>query len=243
MNALIEEIVVAARFNGPPASGNGGYVGGLLAARIGAPAVEVTLRAPPPLDRPLQLRATPAGGLALFDAGTLLAEAVASALELEVPTPPGPGEAQAAGELGRRRAEAGIGNPYMRCFGCGIARHDGLRLLPTPAGPEGVVAASWTPDASLADAEGAIPPEIVWTALDCPAGFAWTNRLQDAPPLVTGRITASVDLAPRAGERYTVIGWPIAQDGRKLHAGTAIVDTEGRVRARSRQLWMIPKTA
>lgn len=129
----------------------------------------------------------------------------------------------------------------MRCFGCGIARHDGLRLLPTPAGPAGVVAASWTPDASLADAEGAVRPEIVWTALDCPAGFAWTHRLQDAPPLVTGRITASIDLAPRAGERYTVIGWPILQDGRKLHAGTALVDETGRIVARSLQLWLLPR--
>jgi hypothetical protein len=57
--------------------------------------------------------------------------------------------------------------------------------------------------------------------------------------MITGRITARVDTPLRAGERYVVIGWPIVQDGRKLLAGTAIVDAEGVVRARSLQLWLL----
>ena len=43
-------MIVPARFNGPPDSGNGGYTCGLVAAELGAASAEVTLRAPPPLE-------------------------------------------------------------------------------------------------------------------------------------------------------------------------------------------------
>ena len=52
-------IIISKRYRGPPNSGNGGYVCGRLARHI-AGGAEVTLRAPPPLDKPLD-----AGGLAL----------------------------------------------------------------------------------------------------------------------------------------------------------------------------------
>lgn len=51
----------------------------------------------------------------------------------------------------------------------------------------------------------------------------------------------NVDRPLAVGERYSVVGWPIVRDGRKLHAGTAIFDSSGAVRARSRQLWLMPK--
>ena len=53
---------------------------------------------------------------------------------------------------------------------------------------------------------------------------------------------AGIDAPLRAGRRHVVMGWPIAQDGRKLHAGTAIVDADGRVVARSLQLWLLPRS-
>lgn len=233
-------LTIPSRFNGPPTSGNGGWVAGLLAERLAAPSVEVSLRAPPPLDAPLVLRAH-GDGLALLDGDTLLAEAVARPFALEVPAAPPFDAAAAAGALGRMRARARTGNPYRRCFGCGIDRDDGLRLLPAPVGDAGVVASDWTPAASLAGPDGTMPAPVLWTALDCPAGIAWTHRLPDAPPMMTVRIAARVDVPVRAGERCVVMGWPIARDGRKLHAGTAIVDDRGVVRARSLQLWLLPR--
>ena len=233
--------VVPRRFNGPPASGNGGYVAGLLAGALGARSVEVTLRAPPPLDLPLALERRDDGTVALLDGGRLLAEARAHDFALDLPPPPGLEAAAAAGALGRLRAHARTGNPYRRCIGCGIDRDDGLRLLPTPVGDAGVVATDWTPDASLALDDGRLPDPVAWIALDCPAGIAWSHRLPDAGPLVTGRIAARVDAPLRAGERYVAMGWPIARDGRKLHAGSAIVDAAGVVRARSLQLWLMPR--
>jgi hypothetical protein len=235
-------LIVPGRCNGPPSSGNGGYVGGLLARHLGAPSVEVTLRAPPPLDVALALRPQADGAVDLLHGDTLLAQAVARRFELEVPAAPGPEAAAAAGALGRLRARAGAGHRYSRCIGCGIDRDDGLQLLPSPVGEAGMVACDWTPAAALADADGTLPAPIVWTALDCPAGIAWTHRLPpDSPAIMTGRMAAAIDAPLRAGSRYVVIGWPIARDGRKLHAGTAIVDAAGRVVARSLQLWVLAR--
>jgi hypothetical protein len=241
----METLTLEARFNGPPASGNGGYVAGILAARLGARTVEVTLRAPPPLDVPLQLRALEGGGLSLHDGETLLAQAVesdAALARLRLPPLPALEQAEAAGAIGRMRARTLSGNPYDHCFGCGIAREDGLRLVPSPVGEDGVVAAAWTPLAGHALPDGAVSDAIVWAALDCPAGFAWSNRLPEAPPMMTGRIAATIDLPLRAGDTYVVAGWPIEQDGRKLHAGTAILGKDGRVQARSLQLWLLPRS-
>ncbi|MBS1885546.1 MAG: hypothetical protein JSS97_21575, partial [Actinobacteria bacterium] len=48
-------VTVPARFNGPPASGNGGYACGVLAAAVEGP-VAVSLRRPVPLDRELEIQ-------------------------------------------------------------------------------------------------------------------------------------------------------------------------------------------
>src|SRR5688572_25027720 len=48
-------MIIESRYNGPPGTGNGGYSAGTFASAAGldAPAVEVTLRKPPPLEVPL----------------------------------------------------------------------------------------------------------------------------------------------------------------------------------------------
>jgi hypothetical protein len=242
----MDTVTIDPRFNGPPGSGNGGYVAGLLAQALGVASAEVSLRAPPPLGKALQLRRTERG-LALHDGELLLAEAEASGFDLALPPLPSIDEAEAAGTLGRWRARSRrmalgpAGNPYDRCFGCGIARTDGLQLIPGPVGDAGIVASSWVPSPGTAMADGELPRAIAWAALDCPAGIAWQHRIPDAPPLMTARIAARIELPLRTGERYRVLGWPLGRDGRKLHAGTAIVDDEGRVRGRSLQLWLLPR--
>src|SRR5215475_10035398 len=50
----MKSVMIDQRFCGPPKSGNGGYVCGLLAAHIDGDA-EITLRAPPPLSQPLDI--------------------------------------------------------------------------------------------------------------------------------------------------------------------------------------------
>ena len=251
-----DTLSIGRRFNGPPASGNGGYSAGLVAMRLldamgarapgrAATAVEVTLRAPLPLDRPLRVERPARDAASLHDGDVLLAEARAVALELEVPPPPTLDEAIAAGVVGRMRAQRGLGNPYAVCFGCGIERHetDGLRILASAVGDAGVVASDWTPHPALAGPDGHVPDEVLWAALDCPAGMAWVAQLEGNPSLVTGRMTARIDARVPAGAPLIVTGWPIAREGRKLHAGTALFDRDGRLLACTQQLWLMPKPA
>ncbi|MBE0591172.1 MAG: hypothetical protein IH616_02080 [Gemmatimonadales bacterium] len=236
-------LVIASRFNGPPTSGNGGYVSGRLARELQerrgkVEAVEVTLRAALTLDKPLDVRDRPDSGVSLYDGDQLLAEAVATSLALDVPTPPSLDEARAAGVIGRMRSASG--NAYLKCFGCGMSRaeHEGLRLNPTPVGEADQVASDWIPHEAFADEDGTVPAEIVWTALDCPAGFAWGFKTGDGNAgLLTGRITLAQSGEVRAGQTYIVTAWPLEREGRKLHAGAALHDAEGRLVAWSRQLW------
>jgi hypothetical protein len=51
----VTELTLGGRFSGPPATANGGYACGTIAELLGGD-VEVTLRRPPPLGRPLRLR-------------------------------------------------------------------------------------------------------------------------------------------------------------------------------------------
>jgi hypothetical protein len=239
--AIPATLTIDGRFNGPPGSGNGGFVAGTLATVLDASSVQATLRAPPPLGRPLALRHDPPRGLSLLDGEQLLVEAVAASFELALPPVPSVDEAEAARLLGRLRARARTDDPYDSCFGCGIARHDGLLIIagPVPDRDDGLVATTWVPSPTEADAQGMATVPQIWTALDCPAGYAWHYRLPGAGPIVTGRIAASIDAPVVAGRRHRVIAWPIAQDGRKLHAGSALVDDNGVVVARSLQLWFL----
>ena len=50
----MQTMTIARRFRGPPNSGNGGYVCGMLARYISG-AAEVVLRAPPPLETELDV--------------------------------------------------------------------------------------------------------------------------------------------------------------------------------------------
>ena len=87
------DIIIDRRFRGPSQSGNGGYSCGVLAEHVPG-TVEVTLRAPPPLDRPLRVERDEAGA-SMFDGDTLVAIARPATLDLDVPPPPTP-EASAA---------------------------------------------------------------------------------------------------------------------------------------------------
>ena len=112
-----EKIIIDPRFCGPPDVGNGGYVAGLLAARLEG-TVEVRLRAPAALDHPLVVRATD-DGVELLDGGQRVATARRTVLDLDVPAPPAFAEAQE--RAGSCRAFQT--HPFPRCFVCG----------PTPA--------------------------------------------------------------------------------------------------------------
>jgi hypothetical protein len=216
----MSSVVVASRFRGPTTSGNGGFTAGLLAeaCAVDGP-VQVTLRTPPPLERPLQVHDG-----ALLDGDTLVAQAEPGALTAL------PDGVDLAAARAAEQAYAGlVRHPFPECFVCGPAREpgDGMRLFPGPIG-DGRTACTWTPGSEVG-----LP--FVWAALDCPG--AWTSDVVGRP-MVLGRMTATVAGAVVPGRTYVVTGTLLLTEGRKTRTATALLDAGGEVVARSEQVWI-----
>ena len=228
---MAETITIPGRFNGPPASANGGYASGLVAALLGGRA-EVTLRAPPPLDRALAV-VRYGEGVEVWDGDAVVAEAVSlDGFELELPQPVSVEEAEAAS-----RGYAGFrAHAYETCFVCGPARDDGLGIYPGPVSGRSVVAAPWTPPG-----EGPVADELVWAALDCPSGWAVDEFSREG--VLLGRLAARLVAPVVGGEEHVVLGWPVGEDGRKRFAGSAVFGADGSVRAFARSTWLVPRAA
>ena len=225
----MDELVIERRFRGPQNSGNGGYTCGRIAALLDAETVEVTLRLPPPLDRPLRVERR-SDGVRILDGDALVAEARPAELELALPEAPSFAEAE---RLAAGRVEED--HPFPGCFTCGTARAegDGLRLRPVPAG-DGRIVVPWRPSERLAG-PGLLPRELAWASLDCPGAHAVTASGSRGLS-VLGRLTAHVVEAPAAGDECVVVAWPLGGEGRRLHAGTALF-RNGRPLAYARAVW------
>lgn len=227
------QLTIDERFRGPPESANGGYTCGLVARALGGPA-EVTLRAPPPLGRALELLPRDQG-LALLDGENLIAEARRAEVEVEVPDPVSTAAARdaTAGYPWRER------HAYPTCFVCGPEREagDGLAIFPGPVEGRPVYASPWTPDRSLADTDGVVRDEFVWAALDCPSGVA-TELFGEIGLMLLGRLTADLRRPVEAGAEHVVQAWAIDRDGRKLNTASALFTPEGELCAAARAVWI-----
>jgi hypothetical protein len=220
------EITLPRRYRGPLASANGGYACGRLAAFVDADEVEVTLRLPPPLDRPLAVERAGAGAR-LLDGDALVAEARPAPVEVKAPSPV---SVEVANES-RERHVRGWSPEFSECFVCGV-RDDGLEIRVGPvAGREPLHASP----IALPESR----PEIVWAAIDCPGAYA--VGAEGRGDIVLGRMTARVRRVPETGEQCVVASWPLGEDGRKLYAGTALFAEDGELLALARQTWIAPK--
>ncbi len=94
-------------------------------------------------------------------------------------------------------------------------------------------AAPWTPRE--------VTPEVVWAAIDCPG--AWAVGAPGRGEMVLGRMAAELRRLPAEDEPCVVVAWPLGVDGRKLYAGTALLDADGELLARARQTWIAPRPA
>lgn len=234
----IDTVIIDKKFCGPPKSGNGGYVCGLLARYIEGVA-EVSLRQPPPLNTKLDIYKED-DQVKLYKGDLLIAEAKPSTLILDVPAAPGPSTAALAS-----RSYAGFKNHYFpTCFVCGTQRNegDGLRIFagPTPNGQ--VVASPWMPHDGLFDRNGKLRTEFYWAALDCPGAYA-LHESKDSMK-VLGRLTAKIERPIVKGERLIVTGWSLGAEGRKFYSGTAIYEEDGTPKAYAQAVWIeISKSA
>ena len=232
-------LTINSKFNGPPNSGNGGYCCGTFAATLGSShetPIEVTLKSPPPLDEPLQAKPT-ATGIEIFHGEVPVAAVKTGQLKIDYPAPPTLEEAIEAS-----KHYVGFGDhPFPSCFVCGPARHtgDGLCIYPGPTADRSQVAAPWQPYQELADDNGMVRPEYIWSALDCPSYFG-TFIEHDRIVALLGRMTLQI-LSKNipADQPYIVTAWPGEHDGRKRYGGSALFSLEGECLALSRGTWIL----
>lgn len=221
-------MIISSRFNGPPGSANGGYAAGLVANLLHPGPATVTLRRPPPLEVPLEVRRVD-GGVAVHRGELLVAEASPA---------PAPAEAVPAvpvrdARLAMRRYPGFAEHPFPTCYVCGPDRAvgDGLRIFAGPLG-DGRTAAVWQ-----------VPPEVaaptMWAALDCPGGWA---IISPGRPYVLGRMTAAVTAVPDPGTECVVLGQAIGTEGRKAHVRSTVYGPDGDVLAVSAATWIAIET-
>jgi hypothetical protein len=215
-------MIIPARFNGPPGSGNGGYTAGLVAAHLTG-AVEVTLRRPPPLDTPLTV-STDDGAVQVHDGDALVASARTDTGERPEAVPAVPfAEAVEASQ----RYPGFTAHPFPTCFVCGPERTDGLALFPGPL-PDGRTATPWrVPDD--------VSPVLLWAALDCPGGW---SVLSEGRPYVLGRITTRIDAVPAPGTQCVILGRHVASEGRKAMVLSTLYGPGGDVLALAKATWI-----
>lgn len=226
-------VVIESRFQGPPMMGHGGVVAGLL-ARMTEGAVQVTLRRPIPLETPLEIVELDGGRLELRTGDELLVESEPAVLEIDIPPAPTLGEARGAESASPSHYNGSGVHPT--CFGCGVAREDGIRVFAGPLSVRGVeqVAGVWHP-APFAGPDGTVDTKWVLAALDCPGAFAFISAERQAGLL--GRIVFERYGEVRGDRDYVVTGWQIGSDGRRFFAGTGLFDDEGTCLAAARATW------
>lgn len=242
---MLDPLVIPHRFCGPERSGNGGWTSGALASFVDGPA-EVTLREPPPLDTPMTVERR--GDAVVLRLGELLvAEARPATDPIDWPPFVDPAAARAAEERYAGHAH----HEFPRCFTCGTDRApgDGLRIFPGPVeGRDGLVASTWTPDASLTNASLAdesptaagdpddVTVPVTWAALDCPSVWA---HLGDGTRAVLGRMTAVIERSPVPGETYVVVGQDMGTERRKRFGAAALYTSDGERVGASGATWIV----
>jgi hypothetical protein len=237
VKTLLSTLTIDPTYCGPPTSGNGGYVAGVLASFLAGPA-EVRLHSPPPLATPLDVCTSDDDGVELRRGDEVIASARYADVEIDVPAcPPRTVVEQAS------RGYAGYStHVFPTCFVCGTARgaHDGLRIHAGALERDGFhgVASPWTPHDALAGTRGKVRPEYLWAALDCPGYFAIVTEPRI---MLLGSFAVRIDGGISVGEPCTVLGWRRGGEGRKHYAGTALYGADGSCVARAAATWIEPR--
>jgi hypothetical protein len=214
---------IAARYNGPPGSGNGGYTCGLLAAALDYSPAEVTLRRPPPLDTALSV-VRDGEQVRVLDGTLVIAEARPAPFDKPDVVPAVPPSAA----IDASAAYPGFADhPFPTCYVCGPQRDDGMAIYPGPL-PDGRTAAPWTVAQDVSTVS-------MWAALDCPGGW---SVLGPGRPYVLGRMAVWIDALPRPGDACVVMGRHTGGEGRKADVLSTVYGPDGTPLATARATWI-----
>lgn len=190
-----------------------------------------------PLETPLDVVREIDGSVRVLDGGVLVAEAHSAPMfDVEVPAPVSLQEAHLAAARYRGMSDGA----FSHCFVCGRARADAFGVFAGAVESRQLVASPWTPPSWTASPAGGVLAEFVWAVLDCPTYFA-SYMNGELPMSVLARLTARIDAPIAAGKQHVVIAWPIETDGRKRHAGSAVLSPAGETLAIGRALLIEPR--
>ena len=235
---LHDSVLIERRYCGPPASANGGYAAGRLAAALGEGIehpVQVRLHRPPPLDVPLTVEKQATDTAQLIDRGELVATATRTDTD---PAPFAPASLRQA-ELAGQPLDPEQ-HPFPRCFVCGPLREhgDGLRIFPGPIPDADTCAAVWTPDQNLSSSGDEVRSEFVWAALDCASGVPLLLLDPNSRPCVLATITARVRARPAVAEPHILTSKVIGMEGRKRFTQAMLSTADGETCAIGSAIWI-----
>lgn len=234
-------IIIPAWAQGRAGRGQGGFSAARFAAAVGRP-VAIDLRAPIPLEVPLQVAPVGDGWELRHGATTVMRAAPRPAGGLP--------ETQPVSVADAARAMAGFPgtdgeHEASGCFSCGLGERT-MRVWPGPlADGTGRTATRWSPPAWVGDGDGRVNDAMAWTALDCVQGF-FVNFGAGSPRrnALTVRFEAEVYRPVTVGAEYAIVafdgegsGW----QGRKRVAAACVFDAAGRLVARAASLWVEPR--
>ena len=194
--------------------------------------MECTLRAPVPLNLPLQFERTQSGAV-LKQGEKVVVEARGTTVSI---TPPNPVSFKTVTEAMASSPAMDPRHPFPTCFVCGPKRklHDGLRIFPAPV--DGALhAAGWMPENEFGDERNQLRTEFLWAALDCPTGFA--AGFPTAGTLVTGRLAVQQLNAIDVGKGCVLLSWPLGVESRK-HFSAACLYQDHQLCAVARATWI-----
>lgn len=223
-------ITISKQFCGPPNSGNGGYVCGMLDRQTDYLS-EVTLQKTIPLNKELNLLQEDET-VKLMDGDALIAHAKPGDFYMQVPEPPTFEEAE---EAAKNYAGLNGRHTFPGCFVCGPDHQQGMYIFAGRHEETQLYAAPWIPDRILADEQDRVKTEFIWAALDCPGYF---SIVKDQPePFLLGRMTAKILHPITAYEKCTVIAWDLGREGKKHYCGTAVFNEREELCAVAKGIW------
>lgn len=232
------EIVISKHFEGPTDLALGGHISGLMGVHIDSDTVEVTMRKPTYMERPLTMDTTTPDRVYLYDGDTLLNEARPAELEVEMPHAISLDQAKKASCRHEKAA-------FPNCFGCGSGRAEdrGLHLRSGPVEGQNLVAIDWVPEAGVIGVKHGerVPETMLLTGMECPIAKAMEPEGMRKPheTVVLGRMTTKIISLPLVGGQYYFMGWPIERAGRRIEIAGTLNSESGDVLAMTRLTFVV----
>jgi hypothetical protein len=72
--------------------------------------------------------------------------------------------------------------------------------------------------------------------LDCPSG--WAIVIEKMRFIILGRLVVQIYNRVKPNKKFIVMAWKLAEEGRKIYAGTALYSAEGQLYAKGKATWI-----